>query len=103
MEILNGQIYTFKMNSGEEFVAKMVSLCSEAVIPHYEIETPLSIGQTQKGPGFVPASMTAEAEGIANVSLGSIAMMFPTRDDVLDAYRESTTGIQVPDKKIILG
>lgn len=103
MEIEDGKIYSFKMNSGEEFVAKVLSLHNEAVIPCYEIETPLSIGQTQNGPGFVPASMTAEAEGIANVSLGSIAMMLPTREDVLDAYRESTVGIKVPDKKIILG
>ena len=99
MKIEENELYTFKLNSGEEIVGKVHSELTDC----YEIEAPLSIGQTQQGPSLVPTMMTVDLNSNVFMYKNSIAIVAITREDVADAYRESTTGIKVPDKKIILG
>ncbi len=103
MKVVTGKIYSFKLNSGEEVTGKLLEIVIESdAIPHYVVDELLGNGMTQKGVQLMPAMMTADIEGTTNVYISSVAMIKEPRDDVIDAYRESTTGIKVPDKKILL-
>ena len=104
MIITTGTIYAFKLNSGEEVIGKLMEIAiNNNPTPHYVVHDLLGTGMSQQGVQLMPAMMTTEIEGETNIYVSSIAMIKPPREDVLDAYRESTTGIKVPAKKIILG
>jgi len=102
MDVEIGKVYSFKLNSGEEVTGTVKGIINSSPAPYYEVDELLGTGMTQKGVQLMPAMMTTEIEGITNVYISSVAMVKPPRDDVLDAYRESTTGIKMPNKKILL-
>jgi len=92
------RVYTFKMNSGEEIMGKHLGKLDNA----YKIDSPLSTAPTQQGLQLVPALFTSELNTIIKLFEHSIAIIGEPRTDVADAYRESTTGIEVPKKQIII-
>ena len=95
-----GKVYTFKMNSGEEMIAKYHS----EVTGHYiNITDPVSVAPGPKGMGLVPSLFTADPDQSVTINTNSIAMYVETEDSVKMKYIEATTGIQVPEKKIIMG
>lgn len=94
-----GKIYTFKLNSGEELVAKVV----EAEGTHLSVDNPVSIAPGPKGMGLVPSLFTANQDFSVTININSISMYTETDESIRVKYIEATTGIQVPDKKIILG
>jgi hypothetical protein len=97
--IPTNQVYTFKLNSGEELIAKIVQSGSDFII----IEEPVSIAPTQQGMQMIPSVFTAEPKGEFRLNTNSIAIYAETEDSVRMKYLEATTGIKVPDKKLILG
>lgn len=100
MELNKDTIYTFKMNSGEEVVAKVLSTTSSHVL----ISNPCSIGPGPGGGlGLVPTMFTYNPEGEVKLNTNSIAIVADTDEGVKSKYIQATTGIKVPDKKIILG
>jgi len=92
-------VYTFKLNSGEELIAKVI-LAGEEFI---QIEEPVSIAPTQQGMQMIPSVFTANPKGEFKLNTTSIALYAETDDSVRMKYLEATTGIKVPDKKIVLG
>jgi hypothetical protein len=94
-----GSIYTFKLNSGEELVAKWKHVASD----HYEIEHPVSIAPGPQGMGLVPSMFTADLSKSIQLNINSVALVAETDGAVAAKYIEATTGISVPDKKIIMG
>jgi len=92
-------VYTFKLNSGEELIAKVRQAGGDFI----EIEEPVSIAPTQQGMQMIPSVFTAEPKGIFRLNTSSIAIYAETDDSVRMKYLEATTGINVPDKKIVLG
>ena len=90
---------TFKLNSGEEMVARIVD-CNRDT---FAIENPVSIAPGPQGMGLVPSMFTAEPGQPIQLNINSVAMIVPTEDSVAMKYLEATTGIRVPDKKIIMG
>jgi hypothetical protein len=94
-----GQVYTFKLNSGEELIAKVVELKESTII----VEEPCSIAPNQKGMGLIPSMFTAEQGVQVTINTNSVAMYAVTEDSVKMKYIEATTGIQIPEKKLILG
>ena len=92
-------VYTFKLNSGEELIAK-VSLAGGDFI---QIEEPVSIAPTQQGMQMIPSVFTADPKGEFRLNTTSVAMYAETDDNIKDKYLEATTGIKVPSKKIVLG
>jgi len=98
MQLENNKVYTFKLNSGEELMGKLLSATDE----HYIIDSPLSTAPTQQGLQLVPALFTSELNVEVNLYKKSVAIIGEPRVDVADAYRESTTGIKVPDKQILI-
>jgi len=97
MEI--GKVYTLKLNSGEEMVTKVVAITRDNII----IEEPVSIAPTQQGMQMIPSVFTADPKGKFTLNTTSIALYAETDDGVKMKYLEATTGIKVPDKKLILG
>lgn len=93
------QVYTFKMNSGEEMIAKLDFISGEWL----EITEPVSVAPGPQGLGLVPSMFTADVKQKIRLNTASIALCALTDDSVCMKYLEATTGIKVPNKKLILG
>jgi len=95
----SNKVFTFKLNSGEELIAKVTQAGGDFII----IEEPVSIAPTQQGMQMIPSIFTANPKGEFKLNTSSIAIYAETDDSVRMKYLEATTGIKVPDKKIVLG
>ena len=95
-----GKVYTFKLNSGEEVIAKY---SSEVVGDYIGVSDPVSVAPGPQGMGLVPSMFTADPKESVTINTNSIAMYAETEDQVKMKYLEATTGISVPSKKLILG
>lgn len=92
-------VYSMKLNSGEELIAKVI----EANDLFISVEEPVSIAPGPQGMGLVPSIFTADPKGIFRLNTNSVSVFAETEDAVKMKYLEATTGIKVPDKKLILG
>lgn len=92
-------VYTFKLNSGEELIAKVKQAGGDWVI----IQEPVSVAPGPQGMGLVPSLFTANPASETRLNTNSIAIVAETEDNVKMKYLEATTGITVPSKKLILG
>ena len=99
MNITIGQTYTFKLNSGEELIAKVKNTDTSWI----EIENPVSIAPGPQGMGLIPSMFTSNPKEIVRLNTNSISLVALTDDSVQAKYIQATTGITVPDKKLILG
>lgn len=100
MTIEVGKVYTFKFNSGEEMIAKVNS----EMTGHYiSVTDPLSVAPNGQGVGLIPSLFTSNPSMAVTINTNSIAMYSEAEDSVKMKYLEATTGIKVPEKKIILG
>ncbi len=95
-----GTVYTFKFNSGEEMIAKVTNLLTQDYI---EVENPLSVAPNAKGMGLIPSLFTSDPDKPVTININSVAMYSEAEDSVKMKYLEATTGIQVPEKKILVG
>ena len=94
-----GQVYTFKLNSGEEVTAKVVNKHDNYV----DVETPVSVAPGPQGMGLIQSLFTADPDQQIQINMNCVAIHALTDDGVKMKYIEATTGIKVPDKKIIMG
>lgn len=95
-----GKVYTFKLNSGEELIAKVTTFTGGDCI---QIENPVSVAPGPQGLGLVPSMFTADPDAEIMLNSNSVSIYALTEDSVKMKYIEATTGIKVPDKKLILG
>lgn len=94
------QIYTVKINSGEELIAKVLEVEGNFIT----ISDPVSIAPGPKGMGLVPSMFTADPGSEVRLNINSISLYGLTEDNVKMKYIEAVTGISLPGKKnIILG
>jgi hypothetical protein len=96
-----GKVYTFKLNSGEELIAKVLQNSGHG--SYITLSEPVSIAPGQKGMQMIPSIFTAVPGGEVTLNTSSVTMYCETEDNIKDKYIEATTGIKLPDKKIILG
>lgn len=94
-----GQVYTIKLNSGEELVAKVTDISDTQLT----ITDPVSIAQGPKGMTLIPSMFTVDITKPIRLNTTSVTLFGYTEDNVRDQYITMTTGIQLPDKKIIMG
>ena len=94
-----GKTYTFKLNSGEELIAKVLEISENNI----KISDPVSIAPAQNGMQMIPSMFTAEPGSSVTLNTNSVAMYSETEDSIKMKYIEATTGIKVPEKKIFLG
>lgn len=93
-----GQVYTFKLNSGEELIARV----REITETEFTLEEPVSVAPGAKGMGLVPSLFTSAGTPVT-LRASAVSLMAETEASVRDKYIEATTGIQVPSKKILVG
>jgi len=98
MNISQDQVYTFKVMSGEEFVAKIVKIDDGVIV----IKQPVSTGVTPQGLQMMPSLLTANLDRDVLLYTSSIVMVSETREDVQTSYIKATTGIDIPPKKTII-
>jgi hypothetical protein len=94
-----GSVYTFKLTSGEELITKVIQAGGDFIT----IEEPVSIAPNQKGLGFMPSVFTADPKGEFRLNTSTITIYAETDEDIKMKYIEATTGIQLPEKKILVG
>ena len=100
MNLKIDEIYTFKLNSGEELIAKVIGVDDTFLT----ITEPVSIGPSPNGGlGLVPSLFTYNNRENVRLNTSSLALVAETDDNVKIKYIEATTGLQVPGKKVLLG
>lgn len=99
MNLTPDQIYTFKLNTGEELVARLVEIHTDHMMIQHPILTVLSPQGLQMMPGLFSANM----DQLLRLNNASWAMIAETRDDVRDSWIQATTGITPVRKQIITG
>ena len=99
MQLETNQVYTFKMNSGEEMIAKVLRIDENFIV----VDEPVSVAPNAQGMGLIPSMFTADPKEEHKLNTNSVALYAPTDDSVKMKYLEATTGIKVPEKKLILG
>lgn len=94
-----GKTYTFKLNSGEELIAKVININADYIT----VTNPVSIAPGQQGMQMIPSMFTADIEQETRLNRSSVSLYALTDVAIADKYLEATTGIKLPEKKIILG
>lgn len=101
-DIQANQTYSFKLNSGEELIARVKQLGTQDD-PWFYLESPVSVAPGPQGMGLVMSMFTSEPKESTRLNINNVAMYAPTEEAVRMKYLEATTGIKVPEKKLILG
>lgn len=99
MNITINEIYTFKLNSGEELIAKVVKIENNLI----SIHEPVSVAPGPQGMGLIPSLFTASPHADTTLNYNSVAVYALTDKSIKNKYTEATTGIKLPEKKLILG
>jgi hypothetical protein len=99
MKLTQDQIYSFKLNSGEEIVAKVTSIGDNT----FTMTEPVAVAPGPQGMGLVPAMFTVEAGTEITVNKSSLAYFGLTDTTVKNKYIEATTGLKLPEKRLVLG
>ena len=100
MNIEVEQIYTFKLNSGEEVVAKVLGKTDSTIT----ITDPVSIAPGPNGGlGLVPSLFTAKQHSPVTLNISSVALIGTVDENVQTKYIEATTGLKIPEKKVLVG
>jgi hypothetical protein len=99
MRFEDNQVYTIKLNSGEELIARIKLFENGFIV----VDEPVAIAPSKQGMGLVPSMFTADPSAEARINVNSISIYALTEDGIKMKYIEAITGIQVPEKKIVLG
>lgn len=86
-----GDIITFKLETAEEVIAKLV----EETDTVYKLERPMTLSYTQQGVGLTPWLITSEPEATIEVEKRRVIATTPTMKNASDQYIQGTTGIKV--------
>ena len=93
------EIHTFKLLTGEEFVARVLEINPD----HMILESPIMTVLSPQGLQMMPALFSANQDKTVRLNNSSWAMIAETRDDVRDSWIQATTGIAPVRKSIITG
>lgn len=98
MNIQSNGVYTLKLNSGEEMVAKVIEISTDSIV----ITEPVSVAPGPQGMTLVPSLFTADHSKPITINTHAILMYALTDEPVRVKYIEATTGLRVPEKKILM-
>ena len=99
MKLETNTIYSFKLNTGEELVAKIVEINQD----HLLIEHPIMTVLSPQGLQMMPGLFSANLDKSIRLNNSSWAMIAETREDVRNSWIQATTGITTVSKQIITG
>lgn len=92
-------IYTIKLLTGEELVAKLIHVGQD----HLVIEHPILTVISPQGLQMMPGLFSANLEKNVKLNNSGWAMIAETREDVRNSWIQATTGITPVTKQIITG
>jgi len=101
LKIKPNEIYTFVLLSGQELVGTVESVDDK----YYHLLSPLTLGRDQRGGmGFTMPSQSGEPLGESSLQMSAVAIIKPTRADVMEAYKQSVdpSAIITPGPKQII-
>jgi len=99
MNLKTDEIYTFKLITGEELVAKILVIEQD----HMIVQNPILTVLSPQGLQMMPALFSSNQDRNVRLNNSSWAMIADTRDDVRDSWIQATTGIAPVRKSIITG
>ena len=99
LEIKAGELYTFKLVTGEELIARLVNIGPE----FYELESPIGVVLSPQGLQMVPSLFSSIQDRNVLLNKNACAMMGEPREDVNHGWIQATTGIAPVTRKIITG
>lgn len=94
-----GEVYVFKLTSGEEVIGKVTSQGDDTV----QLTHPLSVAPNPQGMGLMPSIFTADHDKPVELNTRTVTMWAECADQIRVKYIEATTGITTQSKKIVLG
>ena len=86
-----GDIISFKLNSGEEIVGKFIKEDDNK----FTVNNPLGMAMTQGGYGLAPYMMTVDPKQPFTFRRDAVVAVNKTVDDTAKSYIEATSGIQL--------
>ncbi len=89
--VVEGEVITFKLTSGEELVAKLV----EDGAVYYKLSRPMVIGMSPQGPALMPYLFTVDPQKEVKLQKSVVAMAEATDKMFADQFIEQTTGIKL--------
>lgn len=92
--VTEGGIYGFKLVTGEEIVAKVIS----KERGEYKFDKPHTVMMSQQGAGLSAWPMIADEDQPVTVPIGHIVAVFTLRADFKAGYEESTN----PPSQIVM-
>lgn len=101
LSLENDKVYTFKTAGGEEIVAKVVKSYLEGEF--IEVINPVSVAQHGQGMGLLPSLFTGNSDKPVKLNTKNVLMFVETDESIQNKYIEMTTGLKLPEKKIVLG
>lgn len=99
MELKINEVFTFKLNSGEEVIGKVTAVNTNTVY----LTEPLSVAPGPQGMGLVASIFTSQQDSTVVLNMNAVTMYTETEENIKNTYIKTTTGISLPSKKIILG
>jgi hypothetical protein len=87
--VMEGEVITFKLTSGEEIVAKLL----ENGPMYYKLSRPMVIGMGPKGPGLMPYLFTVHPDKEIKLAKSTVTVAESTDKTFADQFIETTTGI----------
>lgn len=93
------EVYSFKLTSGEEIVARFIAQDSDGMT----IENPILCALSPQGLQMMPALFSVNPGKTIRLNNSSWAMIADTRDDIRSSWIQATTGIAPVSKQIITG
>lgn len=93
------EVYTFKLITGEELVAKIIEIKDD----YFVIKEPISCILSPQGLQMMPTLFSANKDKNVRLNNSSCAMIADVREDVRSSYIQATTGIAPVSKQIITG
>ena len=98
MNLEINEIYTIKLNTSEELIAKIVEEFDNYLV----VTHPIAAVLTPQGLQLMPCMFSSNMDKNVQLNKNSIAMVAETREDIRAKYHEATTGIVTPPAKQII-
>ena len=107
-----GEVYCFKLNSGEEVIAKVETIGDATLVKDVGntnnfgvalgLSKPLSVGMGADGPQLIPTMMSGNPQELFWGNIDSCAIVGQIGTDMYEVYNESTSALDLPKEKRIL-
>jgi hypothetical protein len=85
-----GDIVSFKLVTGDEIVARIVSVNGE----YFEVAKPCTVMPSPQGMGLIQSLFTADADAGVHLHKEHVIMHAPSIDAMQKHYIKTTTGIE---------